>query len=393
MCYVLLPFILTFLPSFVFAAGFLIYNQDAKANGMGMACVSSIDNASSVFYNPANLLELEKEGFSINMTLIKPDLSFKNSVSGKSYETKSKTHSLLSLYGYHTGKKISFGLGVFSPFGLSVKWKNDFPGRYYSLLSELETLFINPVLGLKLNERTNLAFGVSYVLSSIKFKTMVPTPLGIDGLSSLSGRGEGIGYNMAALLKLPKGYFFSLVFRSPVRIDYKGRGKIFMPAPIPSFSTECRTTLELPYLLVSGLAKRFGNTTFELDVLYTGWSSMNTYRIRSENGLLDRYYHKGWSNTFSFCGGLNHKMAKGIEIQIGYMYDITPVPLSTRGPELPDATRHIFTAGTSYERRGLKASISYQATFFKKAKSHLPYLSGRYSNFAHLLLINLGYSR
>ncbi len=58
----ILFFLFIFLPSNTFGAAFLIYNQDAKANGMGMAVVSSIDNPSAIFYNPALLVY--QKGFS-----------------------------------------------------------------------------------------------------------------------------------------------------------------------------------------------------------------------------------------------------------------------------------------------------------------------------------------
>lgn len=44
-------FLFFFIPRVVFGAAFLIYNQDAKANGMGMAASASVDNSSAVFYH------------------------------------------------------------------------------------------------------------------------------------------------------------------------------------------------------------------------------------------------------------------------------------------------------------------------------------------------------
>jgi long-chain fatty acid transport protein len=381
------------IPLPVFAAGFLIYNQDAYANGMGMACASSIEKPAAAFFNPANLPELKGTAFTLNTTLIKPELSYTDSFSGQKKYSKSNTHTLFALYGYYTWNNKSIGIGLFSPFGLSTEWKKDFPGRYYSILSSLRTLYVNPVFAIKMNEKLKVAFGVSYVSSSVKFKNMIPTMLGVDGLSKLRGEGSGLGYNFASSLDLEEDLTFSITVRSPVRIKYEGEGRVYMPSPLPSFATDCYTYFTLPYLMVFGLSKRVKNTTLEVDVLYTGWSSMNSYRIRSENGLLDTSYHKRWGNTFTFCGGIDQKITGNLSLRAGYMYDITPVPLSTRGPELPDATRNIFTFGGSYERGNFTVSFSYQATYFKKAKSSLPGLLGYYRNFAHVGLLSLGYTK
>ncbi len=380
-------FVLLF-PLSAFGSAFLIYNQDAKANGMAMACASSIDNASAVFFNPANLPYLEGSGVLLNTILIAPHISFRNQTSGEKIDSRSKTHTLFSLFGYHTGKNWSFGIGLFSPFGLSTEWRRNFPGKYYSLSSSMKTLFFNPVFALKIKEGISIAGGFSYVESSAKFKSLIPVT---DGLFSLSGEGQGMGYNFALSIGLPRDHNFSFVFRSPVRIRYDGEAVISQDFPFPSFRARCYTYFNLPFLISSGLSKKTERTTYEFDLLYTGWSSMNTYRIRSEDPLFSRSYHKGWSNTISLSAGINRKLKEGLELRIGYMYDITPVPLSTRGPELPDSTRNIVTLGGSYSRGGLDLGFSYQATYFKKAKSSLPGLLGHYRNFAHLLSIHIGY--
>lgn len=387
----LLCFIIAFIsPFYAFGAAFLIYNQDAKANGMAMACASSIDNASAVFFNPANLPTIGGDGILINTTLISPRLYFRDEVTHQKIKAKSKTHSLLSLYAYHASKNWAVGIGLFSPFGLSTEWKKDFPGRYYSLFSSLETIFVNPVFSFKIAEKISSAIGISYISSTFKFKRMIPAT---DGIFILSGKGDAVGYNLALSYDLPHNLRLSFTFRSPVRIKYEGKGVLTQDPPLPSLRSDSYTYLTLPYLLVFGVSKKTANTTFEIDALYTGWSSMNTYRIKSENGFFDATYHKKWTNTFSLCAGINQRVKSNLSLSFGYMYDVTPVVSSTRGPELPDSTRNIFTFGTTYEKKGFKVSFSYQATYFLKAKSRIQGLLGYYRNFAHVTLLNIGYSR
>jgi hypothetical protein len=72
-----------------------------------------------------------------------------------------------------------------------------------------------------------------------------------------------------------------------------------------------------------------------------------------------------------------------------------PVPKKTLGPELPDNTRNIFTLGTTYKKDQFKIDLGYQATFFKRVSSSRSITGprGTYSNFAHLILLGLTYSR
>ena len=67
---------LFFIPGQLLASGFIIYNQDAKADGMATAVTSSIDNPSAIFYNPALLPDQPGFGVSINDTIVMSESHF-----------------------------------------------------------------------------------------------------------------------------------------------------------------------------------------------------------------------------------------------------------------------------------------------------------------------------
>lgn len=71
-----------FLPLNVLGAAFIIYNQDAKVNGMGMAGIS-VDNPSAIFYNPALLVHQKGFGASVNSTMISPNTRYEDPSTGK----------------------------------------------------------------------------------------------------------------------------------------------------------------------------------------------------------------------------------------------------------------------------------------------------------------------
>jgi long-chain fatty acid transport protein len=149
----------------------------------------------------------------------------------------------------------------------------------------------------------------------------------------------------------------------------------------------------LPFLAVAGIAKRIGSLTLEGDVLYTGWSSMSSYRVTSDNGSANSFFYKNWFNTPSIALGANYQWNKFLEVRAGYMYDKSPVPRATLSPELPDSTRHIYTAGLSFHKDGLKFHLGYQATLFNDVRSYNPALGGTYSSLAHLGFVGLSYNQ
>ncbi|HPP05931.1 MAG TPA: outer membrane protein transport protein [Syntrophorhabdaceae bacterium] len=390
----ILVVILTFFsPYQSLGAAFLIYNQDAKANSMGMAVSASIDNPSSVFYNPALMTETDGYGFLTGDVIIYPKMTYKDPDTGSRYDTKTGAHHVPHLYGKYSKGNIAFGIGIFSPFGLSTEWSSHWPGRYNIIFAEIKTTFINPVFAYRLNDRISFGLGMSYVRSSVSFKSALNLfPLS-DGISRLTGDGEGIGFNGSLLIKLPEGYFLSLTYRSPVNIKYNGKAKFYLPPPFISNQTNASTRLTLPFLCVAGIAKKINRFTIEADLLFTGWSSMNSYRIRSDNGMADGFFYKDWHNTFTLALGASYKANKKMEITTGYMLDKTPIPKKTLGPELPDSTRHILTGGYSYTFfDNWRFNLGYQATFFENTRSNLKGFLGRYKGFAQLFMVGFEYN-
>lgn len=385
-----------FLPLPLCAAAFLIYNQDAKANGMGMAVSASIDNPSAIFYNPSLLPEQKGFSASFGDTVIIPTTYFRDETTGQRFNARPKTHHLPTLYIQYTRGNISYGLGVYSPFGLSTEWPKGWMGRYVNTFAEIKTTFINPVIAWRFNEFLSFGLGLSYVLSSVSMKNATNLSLfGLpDGTTELSGDGHAFGYNAALTLKLPKDYRVALTYRSAVDMPYEGTAKVLAPTPF-GFSTDASTRMTLPFIGVLGIAKTCGPLTIEGDLLYTGWSSLNHYKVKFKNGMAQQFFYKDWFNTPSIAIGVNYRFNKPLEVRAGYMYDKSPVPKRTVGPELPDNTRHIVMGGTTYTTQRVTIDMAYQATFFKKidASRSMTGLKGTYHNFAHLILIGIRYTQ
>jgi len=384
-------------PGTASGAAFLIYNQDARANGMGMAVASSIDNPSAVFYNPAQLPYRKGFGGSVGNTVIVPATYFKDSLTGKRTYAKAATHHLPSVFIKYTEKDLSFGLGIFSLFGLSTQWPDNWIGRYTITFAEIRTTFVNPVIAYRFNDYLSLGAGISHIQSSVQMENAIDLSfIGLsDGRAKLKGDGAGIGYNAGCTLTLPSEFTLSLTYRSATPIRYEGKASLYMPPPLVSSVTRASTKITLPSLAVLGLAKDIGPLTLEGDILYTGWSSLRGYRVTSDDRTANAYYSKKWRNSPSFAFGFNYRWTKFFEIRGGYMHDKSPVPAQTLGPELPDATRNIFTLGTTMGHGHFKVDLGYQATFFEKADSTrsavLP--RGTYRNFAHLIFVSLMYNR
>ena len=339
----LLPLIvLVFFPAHLFAGAFLIYNQDAKANGMGLAVTSSLDNPSAIFYNPALLPDQPGFGITAGDAIFVAERSYKDAGTGTTTNAKETTHHLPRLFANFTEGRLSLGIGVYTPFGLSSEWPKNWIGRYSSTYAEIKTIYVNPTVAYKFNDRVSVGFGAFYVDSSVQLNSALPLSPFPDGMAKLTADGNGLGANAGVTVKLPKSYTLSFTARTPVTIKYRGMANFYTPDDsllktlIPQLrDTNASTTITLPYILSGGLAKKMGALTVEADIVYTGWSALDKYTASFSDGRPSVTYLKDWHDSFSIGVGANYQWTKSIETQIGYMYDTTPVPSRTLTPDLP----------------------------------------------------------
>lgn len=394
---------LLFSPEQLLASGFIVYNQDAKADGMATAVTSSIDNPSAIFYNPALLPDQPGFGVSINDTMVMAARTFKDEATGTTADLKTTTNHVPSLFAKYTRDRWSLGIGVYNPFGLSADWGRTWIGRYSATYSQLKATFVTPTIAYKFNDRISVGLGVSYVDSSVDLQSAVPLAPFPDGRAKLSGDGNGFGANAGMRLKLPQNYTLSFTARSPVKIKYDGAANFHTPndtlfkALTPALrDTNASTTITLPWQVTAGLAKNIGALTLETDVIYIGWSTIDHYTARFSDGRPSVTYLKDWHDAFSFAAGANYRWSRSFETQLGYMYDMSPVPRRTLTPDLPDADKHILTAGIGYTTGPIKANLVYQATFFQKVSSVNNIVgapAGRYDQFIHMVLLTLSFTR
>ena len=65
------------LPACLFANGFDIYEQSAKAVGLGGAFIAQADDPSAIFFNPAGIVQLDGTQLSVGACAIRPTMQFK----------------------------------------------------------------------------------------------------------------------------------------------------------------------------------------------------------------------------------------------------------------------------------------------------------------------------
>ena len=95
-----------------------------------------------------------------------------------------------------------------------------------------------------------------------------------------------------------------------------------------------------------------GKLTVEADADWTFWHSFSSLPITLENQVPtapSTNAQKNWKDVCAVRLGVEYRVTDPLALRAGFYYDPTPVPGSTLGPELPDATRLNYTVGAGYK--------------------------------------------
>jgi long-chain fatty acid transport protein len=108
----------------------------------------------------------------------------------------------------------------------------------------------------------------------------------------------------------------------------------------------------MPATFALGVAYTVGKLTVEADADWTFWHSFSNLPISIRNQvptLFTTDNAKHWEDVVAFRLGVEYRVTDPLSLRAGFVYDPTPVPASTMGPELPDATKLDYGIGAGYK--------------------------------------------
>lgn len=401
--------------------GYQINEQGARAVGMGGAFVANASDPSAIYYNPAGLTSQKGINLLLGGNLIIPSTTFKGPLpSTTETPTNSQVFTPINIYGtYQVNDKIVVGLGVFNPFGLGTEWPDLWgqaaDGIYYgsqsSVKADVQTWYINPSIGYKINDQLSIGLGVSYVYGSVKLirKIGFQPLLSAYGTANLDGTGSGYNINAGILYKPLDEVTVGLSYRMTTKIEFSGDMKFTdIPALLTSFfpGGTGKATLPMPGTLQVGVAyKATEELTLEGDLQYIQWSEYDKlsldiqpvlYLPPAYGGKMTQgptTYVKDWVDNVILRGGAEYKLDEETTLRGGVILDLTPQPPSKAEPMLPDADRLDISLGGSYKINDkISIDASYMLVLFMERDAKTAQLPGTYNSTAHIISVNVGYT-
>ena len=355
------------------ANGLGLADQDAFATARGEAFTATADNPSAIYYNPAGITQLEGNnvrgglyGIYFQPSYTPPSTAANH---GQTYYSSDTLAAIPQLYYTFTPTNfpVSFGLGVYAPYGGSTSWPQDTGFRAVALQSSLNYFTINPVVAFKVLPSLSIGGGVMVNYAKLDLEQgILRTQMPNTNFFRFNGNGWSVGYNAGILWKPIDQLSFGASFRSSAKITFDGQTDIEQYPVIPTTQTRsAHTDFTFPWTVMGGLSYRpTPKWNLEVDVNYTDWSSFGSNTIHQATKppgitqdiplLLD------WQASWMYEAGVTRYFDNGWHVSAGYVYNENSVPNANYTPLVPDMNRNFFSIGTGYQGKTFNCDIAYQ---------------------------------
>lgn len=355
--------------SSAFAGAFRIYAQSASAGSEAESMAAHYEDASSMFYNAANLTKAPNGQAQASYMRVSAGTDYENGAVGDSSETLT-FHIPNFHFAFKLSDKLSLGLSTLSPFGLGVRYDDDWAGRYYATETFIETQAINPNIAYKLTPSLAVGVGFSYMKSDFMYKRQIDvSPFPSDAGAEIKSDGHGWGFNLGTLWDVGDRIHLGAAYRSAIKVEYDGDVEFNIPTGFPApqmfMDQDIETEIEFPAVAAFGLAYDVSDDfVVELGADWTQWSSYGEVKIKFEDGS-EEIAKKDYRNSWVFRLGGSYAFSGDFLARLGYFYDMSPVPEESLDPMVPSSNMHGLAAGIRYSFGRTAINLGYQGNFYK----------------------------
>lgn len=278
-----------------------------------------------------------------------------------------------AFYTHSLGKDFKVGLGVLSNFGNSLKYDQDFLGRYYVKQATLVGVTFAPVASLRVNEVMSIGGGpnimIGYLKNTVMINNLLPPGVG-DGQLYYSDTAVGVGGEFGVLLHPKPGVRVGVTYYSPIKLNF---------GSTPSFSNlgTIGTNLQNQGLLTRNLDL---GMTVPQHVILSGYFEVNDrwalmgdfgWENWSQFGKLDVSVsgpnptslttNLDYNDTYHVGIGTQYRLNPRWLLNSGFAFDSTMMSAANRSLSLPVGASYKFGLGANWlMSEKVKLGFSYE---------------------------------
>ena len=338
------------------ASGFQLLEQNLSGLGNAYAGSAAVaENASTIYFNPAGMTQLQDREVSGGLAAIGPSFKFKDEGSqvgalagaGNGGDAGGWAAVPNGYVSWALTKDVYVGLGIGAPFGLKTEYDDLWVGAAQATMFEVKTFNINPSVAYRLNDKVSVGFGVNWQRLEANYERArtiaqptVPVVLNLDD--------DAWGWNAGALFTLSPTTKIGLSYRSSMSHDVEGDLKVNGVK-----AADAHASIKLPDTAILSVAQQLSDRWEMLgDVSWTGWSSIPKVDIMNAttgSSVPLQTLDTDFRDTWRVALGATYKYNDAWKLKYGIAYDQTPVKNpETRLVSMPDNDRIWLSLGAQW---------------------------------------------
>jgi long-chain fatty acid transport protein len=347
--------------------GYQVRLQGQKQTGIGLIGTPFAYDASSIFYNPGSLAFYEgKVSISAGVCGILSNHTFQKD--GTNYQAHTDNPTSTPFYGYFSYKfkdKIAAGIGVYTPFGSSAKWEDNWAGRYLVQDVSISAIYIQPTVAYNHKGKFGIGAGFVYAIGNVELNKALP--YSESSQVNLKGNASNFGFNAGIFYKPSEKLSIGASYRSRIIMEMEGGDATFtvpsaLSASVPA-ENKFDASLPMPGNLDFGLAYEFSDKfTLAVEMNWVMWNTYDSLAFSfEENGeLLNTVNPREYKDSWIPRIGGQYKLNDIFTFRAGAYYDSSPANEKYFTPETVTLNTVAWTLGvTITPTDGLDIELSY----------------------------------
>ena len=265
------------------------------------------------------------------------------------------------------------GLGMYSNFGLSEKWQDDWVGRYYTQQSTLLGLSFAPAIAYRLVDGLSVGAALNVMYGYLKQVAAVNNaPFNMqDGKLEVTDGAWGVGGNVGVLYEFSKDTRIGVTYTSPVKLNFSATPKFSDVNPILTGALKLsglyQTNLDLGMTIPQTVMASFDVGLTEKwallgDVGWQNWASFGRVEVHvATNNPTSLTTNIGYKDTWHVALGTQYQVTAPLRLTFGVAYDSSMTDASNRTLSLATADAWRFGIGAKYAvRQNLDLGVGYE---------------------------------
>ena len=348
------------------ASGYQLREVSGTLQGSSFAGMStSSADASTIFFNPANIGQFDQSTYSVGGSLIMPKSTVRNAsanaplgqdVSRSDYGDMAQDAFVPNAHAvWKLTDNLNMGISLTSPWGLVTDYEDDFAGRFFGTTSSIKTANVKPALAYRFDNGLALGAGLQIQYMDARLARAVITGAGTEAASDVTGDDVAMGWSAGMNWEVVPGTRIGASYTSDVTHHLRGDIKFGSTAAYNDQSAKAKVTT--PEFVTFGIAQDLGEKwTIMADAQWTNWTSLTNLTFNYGGNISNlgtpvtstsEYYN--WSSAWFGTLGARYQYDENWAFTGGVAYDQTPVKTEHRSVRLPDSNRYWVSLGTSYK--------------------------------------------